>query len=57
MSLIMEIRKCSACGKKYSFNPDAGKMVCPHCFGIGNMKKIPKRKVKKEGDFLNGRNI
>ena len=28
-------KKCSKCGKKYSWNPDVGKMVCSYCHGLG----------------------
>jgi hypothetical protein len=34
MTLIPERRKCSVCGKIYSWNPDVGKICCPYCRGI-----------------------
>jgi len=51
MSIVMELRKCSACGKTYSFNPDVGRFNCPHCHGLGKVKKGLKRKPKKGGAF------
>ncbi|MBO5351771.1 MAG: hypothetical protein J6J42_12885 [Lachnospiraceae bacterium] len=39
MSIIMEIRKCPSCGKRYSWNPDVGKMKCPYCGGLKNPEK------------------
>lgn len=37
MSLSPEKRQCSQCGKKYSWNPDVGKINCPHCGGISGI--------------------
>lgn len=51
MTIVMELRKCTACGKKYSFNPAIGHFNCPHCGGLGKIKKGPKRKSKKGGIF------
>ena len=35
MTIVPITKKCSKCGKKYSWNPDVGKMVCPYCHGLG----------------------
>ena len=31
MSILPIMKKCSRCGKKYSWNPDVGKLRCPKC--------------------------
>ena len=49
MSILPEKRKCIKCGRWYWFNPDVGKIRCPHCH-----KKDYKRNLD-EGIF--GRNI
>ena len=33
MSILPEKRKCIKCGGWYWFNPDVGKIWCPHCHG------------------------
>lgn len=35
MTMIPLYVKCSRCKKKYSWNPDVGKMRCPRCGKIG----------------------
>jgi len=44
MSIVMELRKCPACGRTYSYNPDVGRFNCPHCGGIPRPKKRPRKK-------------
>lgn len=39
MTILPMFKKCSACGKKYIWNPDVGQITCPYCHGIGHMKK------------------
>lgn len=39
MTILPMYKKCSACGKKYIWNPDVGQITCPYCHGIGHMKK------------------
>ena len=57
MLLVSEVRKCSACGKKYSFNPDNIRgIICPYCRGFGKIKTGLKRKPKK-GGFLGEENL
>ncbi len=51
MSIVMELRKCPACGRTYRYNPDVGKIRCPYCFGLGKIKKLPNKKPKKGGFF------
>lgn len=31
MSFVAEKKKCSKCGRLYSWNPDVGKIQCPYC--------------------------
>lgn len=31
MSFVAEKKKCSKCGRLYSWNPDVGKIQCPCC--------------------------
>lgn len=35
MTIVPMIKKCPKCHKKYSWNPDVGKMNCPYCHGLG----------------------
>ena len=30
---------CPVCGKKYVWNPDVDKIICPYCHGLGKPKK------------------
>ena len=39
MTIIPIFKKCPVCGKKYVWNPDIGKTICPHCDGLGKVKK------------------
>lgn len=36
MTLVPEYKTCPKCHRKYSWNPDVGKMFCPHCGRLGN---------------------
>ena len=38
MTIIPIFKKCPVCGKKYVWNPDIGKTICPHCHGLGKVK-------------------
>ncbi len=40
MTIIPIFKKCPVCGKKYVWNPDVGKIICPYCHGLGKPKKI-----------------
>ncbi|MCR4610611.1 MAG: hypothetical protein K5644_01815 [Lachnospiraceae bacterium] len=31
MSIMQTYKRCPICKRKYPFNPDIGKMWCPHC--------------------------
>jgi len=39
MTMMPMYKTCPKCHKKYSWNPDVGKMFCPHCGGVGKHKK------------------
>ena len=39
MTIFPEYKTCPACHKKYSWNPDLGHFMCPHCHGLGTGKK------------------
>lgn len=39
MTMMPMYKTCPKCHKKYSWNPDIGKMFCPHCGGVGKPKK------------------
>ena len=39
MTIIPIFKKCPVCGKKYVWNPDVGKIICPYCHGLGKPKK------------------
>ena len=39
MTIIPIFKKCPVCGKKYVWNPDIGKIICPYCNGLGKPKK------------------
>lgn len=52
MSLLPMYKICQKCKRKYSWNPDVGKLQCPHCGAIGGSypleevkKKCPKKKM------------
>jgi len=38
MTMMPMYKTCPKCHKKYSWNPDVGKMFCPHCGGVGKTK-------------------
>lgn len=53
MSILPIKRKCQVCGKSFSFNPDVGKIDCPHCGTLlgaktGDLTELEKRKSVKE---------
>ena len=31
MTIVPVFKKCPKCNKKYSWNPDVGRMWCPNC--------------------------
>lgn len=39
MTIIPIFKNCPVCGKKYVWNPDIGKIICPYCNGLGKPKK------------------
>ena len=49
MTIMPVYKKCSICKKKYSWNPDVGRMWCPQCgpMGTPGMGDIPFEKDKK----------
>ena len=53
MSLVPEKRKCSTCGKIYSWNPDIGKIYCPHCMTFPFKTKKEKDKEELDQKVIN----
>lgn len=49
MSLKPMFVKCSKCGKRYSFNPDVGRISCPNC-GAVNRADTDENKKTKHGN-------
>jgi predicted RNA-binding Zn-ribbon protein involved in translation (DUF1610 family) len=51
MTILLELKTCPACHRRYSRNPDLGHFRCPHCGGLGDGKKHFFRKLfeKKKG--------
>ena len=47
MTMLPIWKKCPLCGKKYSWNPDVGKMWCPQCgiMGAPGAGDIPFKKL------------
>ena len=43
-------KKCPKCKRRYSWNPDVGKMCCPYCrpFGVPGAGDIPLNKILKK---------
>ena len=52
MTIVLEIKKCPKCHKKYSWNPVLGSFSCPHCHGLGKGKESILDKIKKR--FISG---
>lgn len=54
MTMVPMYKTCSRCKRKYSWNPDVGKMWCPYCgpLGMPDTGDIPWRKIK---DAIKGR--
>jgi len=56
MSMVPEKRICPRCKRAYSWNPDVGRMFCPHCGGLGKApetvldKLFKKKKKEKDND-------
>ena len=54
MTIIAEWRTCPRCHKKYSWNPDVGKIMCPYCIEAGKksvdnlLDKLLKNKKKEK---------
>ena len=46
MSLLPMYKICPKCKRKYSWNPDVGKIHCPHCGVIG--VSCPLEKAEKK---------
>ncbi len=47
MTMMPVYKKCPRCNRKYSWNPDVGKMWCPNCgpSGVSEERDIPKFKT------------
>lgn len=54
MTMLPMYKKCSRCKRKYSWNPDVGKMWCPYCGPLGQVGwgDIPWKKI---GDIHKGK--
>ena len=50
MTLISMYKRCPRCKKKYSWNPDTGKIMCPHCgiLSLIGTKILPIGRNKEE---------
>lgn len=35
MSIVPMYKKCLRCKRRYSWNPDVGRMGCPYCGSLG----------------------
>ena len=44
MTIIPISKVCTKCHKKYTWNPDVGKIFCPYCHGLGEKKNSLFRK-------------
>lgn len=42
MTMMPMYKRCSICGRMYSWNPDVGRMFCPYCMRKGRKKTIEK---------------
>ncbi|MCR5587621.1 MAG: hydrogenase maturation nickel metallochaperone HypA [Lachnospiraceae bacterium] len=40
MTLVPEYRRCKNCGKRFSFNPDVGNIMCPYCGSLMGKKNF-----------------
>lgn len=47
MSLRTGYRLCPNCGRFYPFDPDSGRLACPHC-GVKQVKKLLDLKSRRE---------
>ncbi len=47
MTMVPIYKKCSRCKRRYSWNPDVGKMRCPYCksFGQPGLEEFPWKKI------------
>ena len=50
MTMVPMYKKCPKCKRRYSWNPDVGKMCCPYCrpFGVPGAGDIPLNKILKK---------
>ena len=46
MTIIMKLKKCPICKRKYPWNPDVGRTWCPHCGPLSMVE--PEKKSKKK---------
>ena len=49
MTIVPMFKVCSKCKKRYSWNPDVGKIICPYCKGIGLVGEIGYKVLKNMG--------
>ena len=49
MTMVPMFKKCPRCKRKYSWNPDVGKMWCPYCgsLRIPGTGDLPMEKIKE----------
>lgn len=50
MTIIMKLKKCPICKRKYPWNPDIGKTWCPHC-GPLSMVEPEKKSINNLKDI------
>lgn len=48
MTMMPMYKTCSKCKRKYSWNPDVGRMLCPYCgqLSVSGAEDILWRKIK-----------
>lgn len=54
MTMVSIYKKCSRCKRRYSWNPDVGKMRCPYCKSLGQpgLEEVPWKKIN---DIIKGK--
>lgn len=53
MTMMPMYKKCPVCKRKYSWNPDVGKMFCPYCAShseMGRPKPAGKKSEENSGE-------
>lgn len=55
MTFMLMYKKCPVCKRKYSWNPDVGKMFCPYCSSFSEMG-APKSAGKRREENAKNKN-